>query len=156
MNKNPFILLFLFFLLPSLTSGQKELLGPLTSEEILKSFPDWKDEAASYWPSHDIIDKLKSISHQVKIEVFLGTWCPDSKRNVSAYFKITEMGDNPLIQTIYTGLPREKESRQKYIKGKNIERIPTFIIFVDGKEKGRIVENPIKSIEEDLLEIINR
>lgn len=156
MSKAPFIFFLLLFILSSLTFGQKELLGTLTPEEILKNCPDWKEGVSSYEPNQQIIDKLKSLSHQVKIEIFLGTWCPDSKRNVSAYFKIIELTNNPLLQTTYIGLPKIKESRQKYIKGKSIVKIPTFIIFVDDQEKGRIIENPAKSIEEDLLEIINR
>jgi len=156
LSKKPFFFFIILFILYSLTFGQKELLGTLTTEEILKNCPDWEEEVFSYWPNQEIIDKLKSFSHQVKIEIFLRTWCPDSKRNVSAYFKIIEMANNPLLQTTYIGLPKAKESRQEYIKGKSIDKIPTFIIFVDNQEKGRIIENPTKSIEEDLLEIINR
>ncbi len=37
-----------------------------------------------------------------------------------------------------------------------VTTIPTFIVFLDGMEKGRIVEVPAKSVEEDLVEIIER
>ena len=40
----------------------------------------------------------------------------------------------------------------------NIKFVPSFIILKEsfGKEKGRIVESPTKSLEEDLLKIINQ
>jgi len=136
--------------------SQKVLVGPLSKEEILKNLPEWKEVVASYIPNPAIIEKLKSINKEVQVELFIGTWCPDCRRHVSAYFKILEMTDNPLIVTSYSGIPREREARQEFIQGKNIERVPTFVIYIDGQEKGRIIETPTKSVEEDLLDIINR
>ncbi len=152
------ILTFLcFILLPFISVyGKLELLGPLSKEEILENFPDWQVEVASYVPDQEVIEKLKSIPSEIKIEIFLGTWCSDTKRNVSAYFKIMDMVDNPLIMTSYIGIPREDDSRKPFIEGKNIIKVPTFIIIIDNQEKGRIIENPTKSVEEDVLDIINK
>jgi hypothetical protein len=152
------ILTFLCFILLSFISvyGELELLGPLSKEEILENFPDWQEEVASYVPDQEVIEKLQSIPSEIKIEIFLGTWCSDTKRNVSAYFKIMDMVDNPLIMTSYIGIPREDDSQKPFIEGKNIIKVPTFIIFIDNQEKGRIIENPTKSVEEDLLDIINK
>ncbi len=152
------ILTFLcFILLPFISVyGKLELLGPLSKEEILENFPDWQVEVASYVPDQEVIEKLQSIPSEIKIEIFLGTWCSDSKRNVSAYFKIMDMVDNPLIMTSYIGIPRDNDSRKPFIEGKNIIKVPTFIIIIDNQEKGRIIENPTKSVEEDLLDIINK
>jgi len=152
------ILTFLcFILLPFISVyGKLELLGPLSKEEILENFPAWQVEVASYVPDQEVIEKLQSIPSEIKIEIFLGTWCPDTKRNVSAYFKIMDMVDNPLIMTSYIGIPREDDSRKPFIEGKNIIKVPTFIIIIDNQEKGRIIENPTKSVEEDVLDIINK
>ena len=133
------------------------MLGPLTKEAILKGFPDWEEVAAVYQPKPDCLRKLKAIDQAVRIEVFLGTWCSDSKNHVSAYFKILDMTDNPLIQTVYIGIPRDKGARLKYLPpAKNIEKLPTFLVYKDGKELGRIIETPAKSVEEDLLAILNK
>jgi uncharacterized protein (DUF1015 family) len=35
-----------------------------------------------------------------------------------------------------------------------IEKVPTFIVYRNGEEIGRIIETPIKSMEEDLYEIL--
>ncbi len=146
-----------FILLPFISVyGKLELLGPLSKEEILENFPDWQVEVASYVPDQEVIEKLQSIPSEIKIEIFLGTWCSDTKRNVSAYFKIMDMVDNPLIMTSYIGIPREDDSRKPFIEGKNIIKVPTFIIIIDNQEKGRIIENPTKSVEEDVLDIINK
>jgi len=137
--------------------GQAEMLGPLTKEAILKGVPDWEGVAAAYNPNPDCLQKLKAISQPIRIEVYLGTWCSDSKNHVSACFKILDMTDNPLIQTVYIGIPRDKTARPKYLpQAKNIEKLPTFLVYKDGKELGRIIETPAKSVEEDLLAILNK
>jgi len=150
------ILTFLcFILLPFISVyGTLELLGPLSKEEILENFPDWQVEVASYVPDQEVIEKLQSIPSEIKIEIFLGTWCPDTKKNVSAYFKIMDMVDNSLIMTSYIGIPRDNDFRKPFIEGKNIIKVPTFIITIDNQEKGRIIENPTKSVEKDILDII--
>ncbi len=133
-----------------------ELLGPLTQAQILDRCSDWRAVIAAYNPHAEFIDKLRSVSTEVKVEIFLGTWCPDSKAHVSEYFKVLELADNPLIQTILIGVPRERSKRAAYYQGKDIERLPTFVIYVDSREKGRIVEVPAKSVEEDLVEVLSR
>ena len=149
-----FFIAFLFLFTSS--QAQVELLGELTKEEILEKLPDWQAVVASYTPKPEVIEKLKSINREIQIEVFLGTWCPDSKAHVSAYFKIMELVENPLLRTTYIGLPQEKQARQEFIEGKNIVRIPTFIVTMNNQEKGRIIETPVKSVEEDLLDITNK
>ena len=148
--------LCIIFFLSISVYGTLELLGPLNKEEILENFPDWQVEVASYVPNLEVIEKLQSIPSEIKIEIFLGTWCSDTKRNVSAYFKIMDMVDNPLFMTTYIGIPRDNDSRKPFIEGRNIIKVPTFIILINDEEKGRIIENPVKSVEEDLLDIINK
>ncbi|MFP4081925.1 MAG: thioredoxin family protein [Candidatus Aminicenantes bacterium] len=136
------------------SQGLSNFLGTLSKDDILQNFPSWREEADSYSPSIQTIHELNGLDYPVKIEIFLGTWCPDSKQHVSAYFKIMEMADNPLLTTTYIGIPRDKEDRKSYIQGKNIIRVPTFIVYIHGHEQGRIIEHPKKSVEEDLMDII--
>ncbi|MFQ6069503.1 MAG: thioredoxin family protein [Candidatus Aminicenantales bacterium] len=152
--KKTLLTFFLALLLLSPCLSSDELLGTLTKDKILKHFPEWKEVADSYFPKPEVVEKLSSLVMDIHIEVVLGTWCPDSKEHVSAFFKIMEVVDNPLISFTYIGIPRNKEEREKYVSGKKIEKVPTFIVYVQNREKGRIVETPAKSVEEDLLEII--
>ncbi|MBN1271745.1 MAG: hypothetical protein JXB26_05685 [Candidatus Aminicenantes bacterium] len=151
-------LIFLFCLLSIFTfslTEKTDIVGPTSKEQILKHFPEWADFVKAYSPDPEIINQLKNINRSVTIEVFLGTWCPDSKSHVSEYFKIMESVDNPLFFSNYIGLPRDKQARIPFIKGKDIVRIPTFIILIDGLEKGRIVEHPVDSLERDLLNFVS-
>jgi len=154
MKNTLFPLLLIFVLMMFSISRNNDLVGSLTKEAILESYPTWQEVMANYIPQPESLDRLKSVDYVINIEVVLGTWCPDSKEHVSAYFKVMEMVDNPMIQSSYTGIPKEKEAREPFIQGKGITRVPTFIVTIDGEERGRIIEHPEKSVEEDLVNII--
>jgi len=136
--------------------GQQEITGPVTPEDLLLKLPEWGAVAAAYVPGPEAVDRLRAVSREVRVEVVLGTWCDDSKAHVSEFLKVLEVTDNPLIRATYVGVPEDKTKRSPYVQGKDIVKIPTFIVSIDGAEKGRIVENPDKTIEEDLLAIIEK
>ncbi|MCK7476839.1 MAG: thioredoxin family protein [Candidatus Moduliflexus flocculans] len=146
--------LFLFAaFLPSPSFGE-ELVGPLSREALLAANPEWQAVAAAYQPKPDCLDRLRACGREVRIEVFLGTWCSDSKAHVSELFKVLEMADSPLIRVVLIGVPEAKDEREPYYGGRDIVRLPTFLILADGREIGRIVETPERSVEEDLLLIL--
>jgi thiol-disulfide isomerase/thioredoxin len=152
-KKNLFLLLGLLLSVRP-ARAQVELVGPLTPEAILQKIPEWKPFVEGYSPQLEIISRLQAVPEVVRIEIFLGTWCPDCRQHVSACFKIMDMVRNPMIRTTYTGVPRDRAARGPYIEGKNIERLPTFIVFFRDQEVGRIIETPRNSVEEDLWEIL--
>jgi hypothetical protein len=154
MSRRIFLLVLVTILFSGLLRGQVELLGEITPDEILLSLPDWKAIVESYSPNLEIMSRLQAVNEEIQIEIFLGTWCSDSKQHVSAYIKVMDMVQNPLFKTIYIGIPRDKDSRTKYVQGKDIQKIPTFIVTIRGQEAGRIIETPQTSVEEDLWKII--
>lgn len=154
MIKKVLISAFAILLFVKIAPAQVELLGNITPEEILQNLPEWQAVVDSYTPDLDIVSELQGVNEEIQVEIYLGTWCPDSKEHVSAYFKLMEIVRNPLIRTIYIGIPRNKEARQEFISGKDIQRIPTFIVLAAGQEKGRIIETPQISVEGDLWKIV--
>lgn len=143
-------------LLLSALPGQQEIAGLMTAEEIFLKCPEWQAVAAAYSPAPEAVERLRGVSSEVVVEVVLGTWCPDSKTHVSEFLKVLELADNPFIRAEFVAVPKDKEKRAPYIQGKDIAKIPTFIVLVNGVEKGRIIETPAKTIEEDLAEIIQK
>jgi thiol-disulfide isomerase/thioredoxin len=135
-------------------SAKEDLVGPTSREAILEHSPAWQASVAAYQPQPGALDKLRALGREVRIEVYFGSWCSDSEAHVPAYFKVLDLLDTPLIQTAYIGLPEAKEKRAPYSQGKEIEKLPTFVVIVDGREAGRIVETPERSVEEDLVRIL--
>ena len=93
-------------------------------------------------------ERIKSLS----VKVFLGTWCSDSRREVPRFNNIMSFLNINNIE--YIGLDRDKKSPSKLEKGMDIHHVPTFIIYQNGKEVNRIIETPVKSLEKDLIAII--
>lgn len=110
----------------------------------------------AYQPSEKYTEKMKAKINQVDITVVLGTWCSDSKIQVGRFFKVIDQsGYNEKRMTII-GVSRKKLAYTTSIEHLNIELVPTFIISQNGKELGRIIETPKKSLEKDLAKIINK
>lgn len=129
------------------------LSGPVTEQQIreVKIFDLYTER---YKPDSEIISGLNAIQDSVLVDVFMGMWCHDSKREIPAFFKIMESIDNPLISAKYTALEYKRRGPEEIIKANNIKRTPTFIIYKNGKEVGRIIEEVEVSMESDLYEII--
>jgi thiol-disulfide isomerase/thioredoxin len=104
------------------------------------------------FPVHDI----HHFPNPAEIKVFFGDWCTDSKKHVPALIKTMEFADNKNIQVEYIDVSRDKTEPSVLVKQWNIEKVPTIIVLSDGKEAGRIVETPKKTVDQDLDEIFTR
>ncbi len=114
----------------------------------------------SYIPDPSVIDALKKISYkELTIEIFFGSWCGDSKREVPRLVKVLSSVSVPEKQIKLIGVGGTdsiyKRSPNGEDKGKGVYRVPTFIIYKAGKELGRINEFPVYTFERDLLAIIS-
>jgi hypothetical protein len=130
--------------------------GPeeLTREKIFAAGQAWQEKYDAYDPKADMVDALKSkLGPDVKIDVYLGLWCPDSRNNVPLFIKLMDRLGTA-VPVRYFGSPRKASRDVKfYVEEFNVEKVPTFIFYKDGKELGRIVENPKTGLLEDVFDI---
>ena len=138
-------------------AGIDILQGPCTREGLEKDV-----DAAWYsigYKEYKVNEEvLATISDDmlngIKVNIVLGTWCPDSQREVPRFFKIMDTLGVPESDISMICVDTHKMAPSTQVDTFNIERVPTFIIYRDGKELGRIVESPEKSLEEDLRNIL--
>ncbi len=99
-------------------------------------------------------EQLKPLFKGKTIEIFLGSWCSDSRREVPRMIKVLSYTgfDTAHVQFIF--VDHAKKSPQHEEQGKHITNVPTFIVYNGKKEIGRIVESPQVSLEKDLLSIL--
>jgi hypothetical protein len=111
-------------------------------------------EYRCYFPNKEITDQIKDRIYNQSITIVLGTWCHDSKEQVPRFIKILDVVDynTNLLEIIC--VDRNKSAGQTDISGLDIKRVPTFIISENGKEKGRIIETPLLTIEEDIYNLL--
>ena len=105
-----------------------------------------------YQPS---IKELRQINfNEIKIKIFMGTWCHDSKREIPRLIKILDnlKFDQSNVEII--GLTKEKKGYFNDYSRYNITNTPTIIFYKNKKEVGRIIEKPKETLESNMLSIL--
>jgi thiol-disulfide isomerase/thioredoxin len=103
-------------------------------------------------------EAMKSLSETGKdgltIKIVMGTWCPDSRREVPRFIKVLDTWNFPAGSITFIGVDNGKLSPIGGYEALEIQRVPTFIIYKNNLEAGRIIENPVTSLEQDMLNIL--
>jgi len=141
---------------------QEILYGAIQKADLQNApFADWFNPGYdNYQPDPKVNDKLKKLyGKEITIQIFLGTWCGDSKREVPRLLKVLDETGFPQINLQIIGLGSGdslvKQSPQHEEDGKGIFRVPTVIVYRNGKEVNRINEFPALSLEHDLYAILS-
>ena len=108
-----------------------------------------------YKPDGAVIEKLvPAIGDELSILVVIGTWCPDSRREVPRFMKIVDQTGFPAERMTFVGVDISKLAPVGGYDTLNIERVPTFIFLKNKVEAGRIIETPVTSLEQDMMNIL--
>lgn len=151
----------------TLSFGQRvktELMVGETSREALlasKNQAWFEDIYNSYVPNEDEVKQIKKLLKKGKItfEIYFGTWCPDSRREVPRIYKILDEAGYDEAKVKLIGVNRDKKipniSDEERLK-LNVLRVPTLIVFnKKGEEINRYVEYAQTTLEQDLLMILS-
>jgi thiol-disulfide isomerase/thioredoxin len=122
-------------------------------------FADWfLPNYQAYQPDSLLLPEIKKLLKGKELQIFLGTWCGDSKREVPRMLKILAAAgyDSSKLQLVFVNNTADqyKKSPTHEEQGKNIVRVPTLIVYKGKTEIGRFIEYPKESIEKDLLKIL--
>jgi thiol-disulfide isomerase/thioredoxin len=110
-----------------------------------------------YQINSEAINKLLDINKDnLTIKIIMGTWCPDSRREVPRLMRITDLWNFPVSKITIIGVDHDKKSSVAEYNSLNIEKVPTFILYKNNIEAGRIIENPVTSLEQDMVNILTR
>ena len=142
-----------------LVSGCKEkqyLVGYYSYEEYQKVCK-WEEFVdADYKTSTKWMDSLRSlnINEELSMQLFLGSYCPDSKKWVPRFYALKDelpIGDVSIISVDTT-----KKDEKGIWEDVGLKKIPTFIIYNGTVEVGRITEKPKGRLEKNLYRILKR
>lgn len=169
--KNPLLLIFFSLMLSAAMaqpinteykaeSNTPKLLGKINKEGLSQnSYAKWfQKNYSEYTPDKAIINQITDDLGSYTIELFMGTWCGDSKREVPHFYKVLEAANFPMERLTAIAVDRDaksyKQSPGGEHEGKNIHRVPTFIFYKDGEEINRITESPVETLEADIQQIL--
>ncbi len=138
----------------------------LTQEPMLLGYCNrqaFKDTSFSWWFNsvYDMYEvdsvtaqKMAGMLGNLNITVVMGTWCSDSRREVPRFFRILDSMKFPQEKVTIITVGRNLKGMGSETDSLDIESVPTFIFYKNGKEIGRIVESPKVSLEKDMLKIL--
>lgn len=129
----------------------KDLQHPIFAEYYKFYYETYNPDAAK-------IEILKSLLDDLTITIVMGSWCGDSQEQVPKFYKILHLLNFDENKILLISVDREKRAREydELVQSLNIERIPTFIFYKNGREIGRIIESPQGTLESDMLQILSK
>lgn len=113
------------------------LLGSQNVDGLTAHSPEYRRSADSYTPSDPIVSKLKGQGQDVQVTIYFGSWCGACKQMVPRIMKVAEQLEGSKINFDFYGLPRTITSDPEATRAE-IHAVPTGVIYLEGKEIGRI------------------
>lgn len=118
------------------------------SEWYFKGFDEYEFKS-------EAVNSLLDIPKEgLSIKIVMGTWCPDSRREVPRFMRIMDVWHFPQDKITFIGVDDNKKSPIGDFENLDIQRVPTFIVYKNNIEAGRIIEVPKTSLEQDLVNIL--
>ena len=132
--------------------GNEILLGEINIDQLKEYTKNW---SKTYNPKTDILKKIKLLIKKTDMVLIMGTWCEDSEREIPGLIKILEFINYDTTKMRIIAVDENKITPNFIEKDYDLINIPTIIFYDNKNEINRIVEFPIKSIEEDILDILS-
>jgi thiol-disulfide isomerase/thioredoxin len=132
-------------------------LGPLNAEELLLHTPDYAPVAERYRPNKRDLQALIDCAIPTEVTIFFGTWCPTCKRLLPRVLKVDQAIEGSNVKITYYGLPKGRGMRSEPTARRNsVTRVPTGVIYVDGRRAGTISSRGLNRPETALCSALTR
>jgi tetratricopeptide (TPR) repeat protein len=139
------------------------LVGVLEPEDLRQEpFAEWFDSGyGDYEVGPAALAQLSEAAadDSLSVEIFLGTWCQDSQREVPRVLRVLDEARFPGSRVTLYGLSDHpgvfKTTPGGHEQELLVHRTATIVVLRNGVELGRLVEKPSATLEEDLLAILN-
>ena len=131
-------------------------VGHVTRAEV-EALPKWiaarqQDDTI---PDAEAARALKDVPAGATVRVFFGTWCGDSRREVTRLWKALDLaGGGVPFALEYVAVDRAKTAPGGLTDGIGLRYVPTFVVVRAGKEVGRIIESSPGGLEKDLRALL--
>jgi thioredoxin 1 len=135
-------------------SAEEVLLGRVRPPALPSISESWQKEYDAYEPSAEDLRALATLKGPAVLDVYFGSWCSDSRRELPHLMKILDRASPPGLRVRFYGLDRSKKKPARLARRGAIERVPTLVLSAGGREIGRIVESPRSTLEHDLALLV--
>lgn len=139
--------------------GTKIIKGFFSKEQLMtdSAFLWYRENKQGFVPDSSAVRAFKENKEQVYILAFGGTWCGDTKGLLPQFYALTEAAGFPEDHITLIGVDRSKKTLHNLTETFNVTNVPTFIVYKNGVEIGRVVEyGKYGMIDKELGEIIQK
>ncbi len=132
------------------------LLGARKAGDLRTHSPDYIAKANGYKPNVQAVAALKKETRPVRVRVFFGSWCPHCKEHLPYLMRVEDelKKAGSKMQFDYYGLPpgfgNEPEAKKFKVSG-----VPLGIVYLNGKEVGRIAGGAWEAPDVAIRNILN-
>jgi thiol-disulfide isomerase/thioredoxin len=131
------------------------LVGRVTRDQVEAAVPNWVRAEIEAEVDPAAAAALAHVPPGAEVTVYLGTWCSDSRRELSHLWRaLDEVGGMVDFRLDYIAVDRDKKQPAELVEGSGLHYVPTFIVRRDGEEVGRIVEEAPDGIVADLTSLL--
>lgn len=114
---------------------------------------NYRDGAKAYSPDAAALKTIRAAKGKVHVRVYHGSWCGFCKRYVPHMVRVANEIDESNITIDFYGLPKDITS-DPVAKQARVNSVPTAVIFVDGKEIGRLAQDDWRAPEKALAKAL--
>jgi thiol-disulfide isomerase/thioredoxin len=131
------------------------LLGLMQAADLKEYANSYATLAERYTPAADALAKLEAETRDVQVRVYFGSWCPFCQQYLPRMVRVVdELADSATkVKIDFYGLPKDF-SGDSTTRTMNIRSVPTGVVFIDGKEAGRLQSQAWQTPERSLVEIL--
>ena len=136
------------------SNGKKVLKGKIEMKTLMNdSSAAWFYSGVNnYQPNENMLNYVKDNRGKFNVVAIAGTWEDNSRRLLPALYKVMILAGSPDEQVITFGADEKLQTGAPV--DYKVKKIPTFIVFREGKEIGRINGDTEDTIESALAKIL--
>jgi len=145
----------LLALLANATESDDFAVGMISKESLLKDYAGFSENFQQFTLSEAEQNVIADWPQDLTIDVYFGTWCHDSIREVPKLMKILSAKKDIKLSLI--ALNYQKQDPQDLAIANQVKYTPTIIVYrdIDKKQEiGRIIERPKQSLIIDINQFL--
>tara|TARA_B100001559_G_scaffold20694_1_gene16985 strand:+ start:1104 stop:1634 length:531 start_codon:yes stop_codon:yes gene_type:complete len=136
------------------SKGEKMVVGKISYNKLVDFSKKWENsDQTNLNLKND--SKLRSLFFNIKIKIFMGTWCEDSIREIPYLFNILNSINYNIESVEIICVDENKNTPEGYEKDFEIIKVPTIIFLKKNEEINRIVEFPVETLQKDIIKILS-
>ncbi|WDE12941.1 thioredoxin family protein [Thalassomonas haliotis] len=138
----------LLFTLMACAHDGKVAVGVIKPDDLLAQYADFSQAYQQAELTGQELAQVKAWPDKLEVTTYFATWCHDSQREVPKMLKILAL--RPELSSQLIALDINKSDPDGKAADAGIAFTPTFVVTLEGREIGRIVERPESTLVTDI------